>query len=52
VREILPDSFHWTATHPKIRIEVSAYFLPGRGVSIDPLLPTGGLEALRRFCSA
>jgi len=46
VLEILPGLFHWTATHPKIRIEVSSYYLPGPGVLIDPLLPTGGIEAL------
>lgn len=47
MREILPGLLHWTATHPKIRIEVSSYYLSGPGVLIDPLLPPGGVAALR-----
>lgn len=47
VREILPGLHHWTAVHPLIRIPVSSYFLAEPGVLIDPLLPEGGIEALR-----
>ena len=45
VREVLPGVFHWTTPHPKIRIEVSSYWLDEAGVLIDPLVPAeGGLE--------
>ncbi len=46
MREILPGVFHWTATHPKIRIPVSSYWLKDRKVLIDPLVPKEGLDAL------
>jgi len=46
-REIRPDLFHWTATHPKIRIEVSSYWIAHARVLLDPLLPPGGIEWLR-----
>jgi hypothetical protein len=45
VREILPGLFHWTAVHPKIRIEVSSYWWRERRVLLDPLLPTEGVGA-------
>lgn len=44
-REILPGLFHWTASHPKIRIEVSSYWLGDAGVLLDPLLPGAGPDA-------
>lgn len=47
-REILPGVFHWTATHPKIGIEVSSHLLADAKVLLDPLLPVGGLDWLRR----
>jgi hypothetical protein len=47
-REILPGVFHWTATHPKIGIEVSSHLLVEAKVLLDPLLPEGGLDWLRR----
>ncbi len=46
-REIRPGLFHWTAPHPKIRIEVSSYWLADAKVLLDPLLPGGGLDWLR-----
>jgi len=53
-REIRPGVLHWTAAHPKIRIEVSSYWLADAKVLLDPLLPTGGLawlcEVYRRLC--
>jgi hypothetical protein len=49
MREILPDVFHWTASHPKIHVEVSSYWLDGEGVLIDPLIPPDvGLEWFSR----
>jgi hypothetical protein len=42
--EILPGIFHWTRAHPKIKIQVSSYFLEPERVLIDPLIPDEGLE--------
>ena len=45
MQEILPGVFHWTTPHPRIRIEVSSYWLDDAGVLIDPLVPAeGGLQ--------
>ena len=45
MREVLPGVFHWTTLHPRIRIEVSSYWLDRAGVAIDPLVPSEhGLE--------
>ncbi len=43
--EVLPGVRHWTATHPKLGILVSSYWLPGEGVLFDPLVPAEGLVA-------
>jgi hypothetical protein len=48
-REILPGLLHWTAAHPKIRIEVSSYWLSDARILLDPLLPAGGLDWLREL---
>ena len=45
-RSIRPGLFHWTAAHPKIRIEVSSYWLADARILLDPLLPSGGLDWL------
>jgi hypothetical protein len=48
VEEILPGVEHWTATHPKIGIEVHSHWVPEAGAVIDPLLPPDdGLDAFR-----
>jgi hypothetical protein len=50
VNEILPRVFHWTAHHQGIRQSVSSYLvrsLEGGPTLIDPMLPGGGLDALR-----
>lgn len=49
---LLPGLYHWTTAHPKIRIEVSSYWLEGPRILLDPLIPTldgdaGGLAWLR-----
>ena len=46
MNEIIPGIYHWTAAHPKIKIEVSSYYLadecvldyvgPSAGASIGP----------------
>jgi hypothetical protein len=46
-REILPGLLHWTSAHPKIRIEVSSYWIEAPRVLLDPLLPEGGIDGLR-----
>ena len=45
--EIRPGLFHWTASHPKIRVEVSSYWIAHARVLLDPLIPDGGLDWLR-----
>ena len=47
MEEIVPGVLHWKAVHPKLKIEVSSYYLPDSGTLIDPLLPPDGLDALR-----
>ena len=44
MEEILPGIFHWTQAHPKIKIDVSSYYLQPERVLIDPLIPDEGLE--------
>ncbi len=46
MKEIIPGVLHWTVTHPKIKIEVSSYYLVDERVLIDPLAPAAGLESL------
>src|SRR3990172_4550412 len=38
--------YHWTAAHPRIRLEVSSYWLADAKVLLDPLLPSRGLDWL------
>ncbi len=42
--EIAPGIWHWTALHPRIKIDVSSYYLPAERVLIDPLVPGEGLD--------
>jgi hypothetical protein len=44
MEEIAPGIWHWIAVHPRIRIDVSSYYLPAEGVLIDPLVPSVGLD--------
>jgi len=44
VEEIAPGIWHWTASHPRIGIEVSSYYLPAERILIDPLVPDEGLD--------
>jgi hypothetical protein len=44
MREIGPGIHHWTARHPKIRIEVSSYYLEPAATLLDPLEPAEGIE--------
>ena len=48
MKEILPGVVHWTRVHPKIKIEVSSYYLPEEQVLIDPLMPEEGADAFLR----
>lgn len=40
--EIGPGVYHWKAPHPKIKIEVSSYYVADSGTLIDPMLPPEG----------
>jgi hypothetical protein len=46
MNEILPGVFHWTAFHPRIRLEVSSYYVTANDAQalIDPMLPDEGVE--------
>lgn len=44
MEEIAPGIWHWTAEHPRIKIEVSSYYFPSEGVLIDPIAPEQGLD--------
>ena len=44
MQEIVPGIFHWTALHPRIKREVSSYYLPQERVLIDPMKPAEGLD--------
>jgi hypothetical protein len=46
MREILSGVFHWTQMHPKIRFEVSSYYLADEGVLLDPLTPGEGADSI------
>jgi hypothetical protein len=48
MEELLPGVWHWTAEHPKIRMEVSSHWVPASAALIDPLLPPEeGMDAFR-----
>lgn len=49
MKEISSGVFHWTAPHPKIRIDVSSYYFQAERVAIDPLLPADGLAWFERI---
>jgi hypothetical protein len=43
MNEIAPGIFHWTATHPDIKMRVSSYYAAPAGIVIDPLEPEDGM---------
>jgi hypothetical protein len=47
MQEIFPATFHWTAFHRGIGLDVSSYFVESAGTLIDPMLPDEGLEWFR-----
>jgi hypothetical protein len=44
--EIAPGIWHWSATHPRLGIEVHSTYLPEERVAIDPLAPPAVLDWL------
>jgi hypothetical protein len=48
IAEILPGVLHWSARHPKIRQIVHSYYVADAGAAIDPMVPAGLAEELRR----
>jgi hypothetical protein len=45
MEEVLPGVFHWVSVHPRIKADVSSYWLEETGAVIDPLVPEPeGLE--------
>jgi hypothetical protein len=49
MKEIAPGIWHWKARHPKIRIDVSSYFLSEPALLLDPLAPDGVPERLEEL---
>ncbi len=47
MHEIAPGLWHWTKRHPKIRIDVSSYYVERERVLLDPLIPDEGVEWFR-----
>jgi len=53
MHELISGVYHWEATHPKIHMKVSSYWLEHGGVAIDPLVPEEeGLEWFATRASA
>lgn len=48
IAEILPGVLHWSARHPKIRQLVHSYYVVDAAAAIDPMVPEGVAEELRR----
>jgi hypothetical protein len=49
MHEIAPGIHHWTAPHPKIKIDVSSYWLEGPRVLLDPLDVPGYVSEVREI---
>jgi glyoxylase-like metal-dependent hydrolase (beta-lactamase superfamily II) len=47
MEEVRPGLWHWSAMHPKIKIEVSSHYVADSGTLIDPMLPADGVEWFR-----
>jgi glyoxylase-like metal-dependent hydrolase (beta-lactamase superfamily II) len=48
MKEIVPGVFHWTAPHPRIKMDVASYFLAESGTLLDPMVPPDeGLDWFR-----
>src|SRR3954447_9603891 len=39
MNELAPGIFHWKAVHPRIKMEVSSYYLADSGTLLDPMVP-------------
>lgn len=44
MEEIAPGIWHWTAFHPRIKSDVSSYYLSSERILIDPMTPAEGLD--------
>jgi hypothetical protein len=47
LEEIGPGVYHWKAVHPRIKVEVSSYYVADSGTLIDPMVPPEGLQWFR-----
>jgi hypothetical protein len=48
MREILPGVFHWMTPHPRIKMDVSSYFIADSATVLDPMVPPDeGLDWFR-----
>lgn len=48
MEEIAPGIWHWSASHPRIKIVVHSYYLPEERVVIDPIAPDEGYEVFEK----
>jgi glyoxylase-like metal-dependent hydrolase (beta-lactamase superfamily II) len=46
MRELAPGIFHWTAPHPNIHTDVSAYWIPGLRLLLDPIAVPDEVDAV------
>jgi hypothetical protein len=49
VHEIAPGIRHWKATHPKLGIEVSAYWIPDLRLLLDPIAVPDEVEGIEHI---
>jgi hypothetical protein len=48
MNEIAPGIFHWTAPHPRIKMDVASYYVADSSTVLDPMVPPGaGLDWFR-----
>src|SRR4051794_20289092 len=49
MKEIAPGLFHWMAPHPRIKMDVSSYFVADSGTLLDPMVPPDeGIDWFRK----
>ena len=42
VQEVVPGIHHWEARHPKIKLQVSSYYVEPAATLLDPIMPEDG----------
>jgi len=47
MKEIAPGIYHWMAAHPRIKMDVSSYYVAESATLLDPMVPPEGLDWFR-----